>query len=78
MHDLKVVSAIQDLRQDEETYTWFLNKILPCVVGRASYMERTNQVPTGWASNSSEAFTLLCVENYYDHITDLAKNKPEI
>ena len=48
------------------------------MVGRASYLERTNRKPTEWASNSSEAFTLLCVENYYDHIVDLAKNKPEI
>ena len=48
------------------------------MVGRASYQERTNRVPTEWASNSSEAFTYLCVENYYDHITDLAKMKREI
>ena len=66
------------MREDEDTYTWFMNNIVPCVVGKDSYKERVSKLPTKWVTNSSEAFSLLCIENYYEHIMDLAKNKSTI
>ena len=48
------------------------------MVGRDSHRERVNELPTKWVTNSSEAFSLLCIENYYEHIMDLAKNKSSI
>jgi hypothetical protein len=41
-------------------------------------MERVSEPPTKWVTKSSEAFSLLCITNYYNHTMYLAKNKSSI
>jgi hypothetical protein len=67
------------LRQDPESYAWMLDNIAPLIVGNGKYKEESKQkLPTSWMTPSSEAFAVLCLENYYDNIQDVASNKSTI
>jgi hypothetical protein len=63
------------LRRSPETYAWLLDNIAPLVVGSGKYKEESKRMcPTKWMTPSSEAFAILCLENYYDNIQDVASN----
>jgi hypothetical protein len=67
------------LRQDPDSYAWMLDNIAPLIVGNGKYREECKRVlPTSWMTPSSEAFAVLCLENYYDNIQDIASNKSTI
>jgi hypothetical protein len=67
------------LRADTETYEWMLDNIAPLIVGMKYYKEQSRLVlPTVWFTKSSEAFALLCIENYYHNVVDSASNKTQI
>ena len=67
------------LRKDPECYGWMLDNIAPLVVGSWKYKEESKRVPpTKWMTPSSEAFVVLCMENYYNNIQDIASNSSEI
>jgi hypothetical protein len=67
------------LRRDPVSYAWMLDNIAPLIVGNGKYKEESKQVlPTSWMTPSSEAFAVLCLENYYDNIQDIASNKSTI
>jgi hypothetical protein len=78
-NNLKSLEEIQMLREDPVSYAWMLDNIAPLIVGNVKYKEECKQVvPTSWMTPSSEAFALLCLENYYDNIQDIASNKTTI
>jgi hypothetical protein len=78
-NNLKSLENVQKLRGDAESYTWMLDNIAPLIVGNGKYKEECKQmVPTSWMTTSSEAFALLCLENYYGNIQDIASNKSTI
>lgn len=63
------------LRSSPESYAWLLDNIVPLVVGSGKYKEESKRMlPTKWMTPSSEAFAILCLENYYDNIQDVASN----
>jgi hypothetical protein len=67
------------LREDQESYAWMLDNIAPLVVGSEKYKAENKRVPpTSWMTTSSEAFAVLCLENYYDNIQDIASNEATI
>jgi hypothetical protein len=56
-----------------------LDNIAPLVVGNGKYKEKCKLVlPTSWMMPSSEAFAVLCLENYYDNIQDIVSNNSTI
>jgi hypothetical protein len=64
------------LRRDPASYGWLLDNIAPLIVGSGKYKEECKRVPpTSWMTPSSEAFAVLCLENYYENIQDVASNK---
>jgi hypothetical protein len=78
-NDLKSIAKIKKLRTDPETYTWMLNHVVPLIVGVKYYKtECRKTLPTSWLTTSSEAFAVLCLENYYHHVVDTAGNKTVI
>jgi hypothetical protein len=78
-NDLRSMAKIKKLRIDPETYTWMLNHIVPLIVGVKYYKaECKKTLPTNWLTTSSEAFAVLCLENYYQHVVDTAGNKTTI
>jgi hypothetical protein len=78
-NNLKSLESVKMLRRDPETYTWMLDNIAPLIVGNGKYREECKQmIPTSWMTTSSEAFALLCLENYYENIQDIASNKSTI
>jgi hypothetical protein len=67
---------LKQLRNNKETYEWMMDNIAPLIVGMKYYKEQSRLVlPTVWFTKSSEAFALLCIENYYHHVVDSASNK---
>jgi hypothetical protein len=78
-NDLKSIANIKKLRGDPETYTWMLNHIVPLVVGVKYYKSECKKtLPTSWLTTSSEAFAILCLENYYHNVEDTVGNKVTI
>jgi hypothetical protein len=78
-NNLKSLEEVQMLREDPVSYAWMLDNIAPLIVGYVKYKEECKQVvPTSWMTPSSEAFALLCLENYYGNIQDVASNKTTI
>ena len=56
-----------------------LNNIVPLIVGAKYYKEQSKLVlPAVWLTRSSEAFAILCVENYYNSAVDAATNKTHV
>jgi hypothetical protein len=67
------------LRKDPESYAWLLDNIAPLIVGSEKYKADYKRVPpTSWMTPSSEAFAVLCLENYYDNIQDIASNRSTV
>jgi hypothetical protein len=53
-----------------------LDHIAPLIVGVKYFKsECKNKMPTQWLSTRSEAFAVLCLENYYQHVEDGANNR---
>lgn len=78
-NNLKLLESVKRLQKDPESYAWMLDNIAPLIVGSGKYREECKRVPpTSWMTPSSEAFAVLCLENYYDNIQDIASNKCDI
>lgn len=78
-NDLRPLPKIKLLRGDPVTYAWMLDNIAPLIVGVNHFKsECKNKMPTQWLSTSSEAFAVLCLENYYQHVEDAANNKSNV
>ena len=73
---MKDIVSIMGMRNNEDTFEWFMNNIIPCVVGKENFSLRVLKLPSTWVMVSSEAFALLCMENYHDHILDIANHVP--
>ncbi len=70
---------IRKLRKDPDAYAWMLDNIAPLVVGSGEFKEESKKcLPTKWMTPSSEAFAVLCLENYYDNIQDIASCKASV
>jgi hypothetical protein len=66
------------LRKDRETFHWFLDNIASAVVGAATAESVKYMVePHKWLSRSLEAFSLLCLENYFDMVKSEVRNDRE-
>lgn len=67
------IPAVPDLnrillgRKSVETFAWLVDNIVPEIIGRDLFKKKVEQqMPSAFTSISSEAFALLCVENYYE------------
>ena len=57
------------LREDRDAFHWFLDQICSVVVGASHAAKvKSMQLPREWLSGTLEAFSLLCLENYYEMI----------
>ena len=76
--NLYSVSRILNMREDKEAFAWFMDVIVPCLLGsKFSYHYKHTQVPSKWLSRSMEAFGLICYENYYGMFqSDECQTKP--
>jgi hypothetical protein len=75
-NELQPMVKIRMLRGDPTTYKWLLDNIVPLIVGVKYFKSECRKVlPTKWLTTSSEAFAVLCVENYYQHVQDTASNR---
>ena len=64
---------------DQDGYYWLLDHIAPLIVGNNKYEEESKKrPPTQWMTTASEAFAMLCLENYYNNIQDVASNNSNI
>lgn len=63
------------LREDRDAFHWFLDHICSVVVG-AYHAEKVKSMhlPREWLSGTLEAFSLLCLENYYELIKAQVEN----
>jgi hypothetical protein len=70
------MDRIKRLRKDQETHAWLLDNIAPLIVGVKYYKSQCKvELPTVWLTPSSEAFALLCLENYYGNVVDTTLNR---
>ena len=54
-------------RKNRDTFHWFLDHIASAVVGtRTVDQVKSIKSPSDWLSRSLEAFSLLCVENFFE------------
>jgi hypothetical protein len=73
--DMKSLANIKKLRANKDTYYWLMNNFAPLVVGAETFKKQVKKVPpTVWCTASSKAFTVLCLENYYNNAQDIATN----
>jgi hypothetical protein len=73
--DMKSLVNIKKLRAHKDTYYWLLNNFAPLVAGAETFKKQVKKVlPTVWCTASSEAFMVLCLENYYSNVQDIATN----
>ena len=64
---------IQEMRENEETYKIFCNKLLPCIVGKNEWNKLCWQIHVSKiATISDEAFTILLLENSWDVWKEMA------
>ena len=63
-------------RKNKETFYWFLDEIAAVVVGSVQ-VERVNctKLPVEWLSPSLEAFSLLCLENFFARVKSQVKKE---
>lgn len=73
------LSQVLEGRKNKQVFYWFLEEIATVVVGSV-YVERVNctMSPVEWLSPSLEAFSLLCVENFYDRVKSQVNNEDPI
>ena len=66
-------------RKNRDTFYWFLDEIATVVAGSV-FVERVNstKLPGEWLSPSLEAFSLLCVENFFERIKSQVKNEDPV
>jgi hypothetical protein len=70
------MAKIKRLRADPATHMWMLDNIVPLIVGVKYFKsECKTKPPTKWLPTSSEAFAVLCLENYYNNIDDSSSNR---
>lgn len=64
-------------RKDPEMFTWFLDEIAAVVVGmNAVEHVKSLKLPCDWLTPSLEAFSLLCLENYFERVqSEVRKDK---
>jgi hypothetical protein len=63
-------------RRNRETFHWFLDNIASAVVSiRVVEQVKSIKSPSDWLSRSLEAFSLLCVENFYEMTRNQVMNK---
>jgi hypothetical protein len=56
-----------------------LDNIVPLIVGVKYFKsECKTKPPTKWLTTSSEAFAVLCLENYYNNIDDMASKRMNV
>lgn len=61
-------------REDQESFYWFLDEVASVVVGlNVAEQVKFVKLPCDWLSSSLEAFSLLCVENYFERIQSEVK-----
>jgi hypothetical protein len=62
-------------RKNKKTFFWFLDEIATVVVGSV-VVERVNctQLPREWMTPSLEAFSLLCLENFFERVRSQITN----
>ena len=71
MHECGVDSInlqrVLEGRRNRDTFHWFLDHIASAVVNvRVAEQVKSIKRPSDWLSRSLEAFSLLCLENYFD------------
>lgn len=66
-------------RKNKQTFYWFLEEIATVVVGSV-FVERVNciKLPGEWLTPSLEAFSLLCVENFFERVKSQVKNQEPV
>lgn len=63
-------------RRNRDTFHWFLDNIASAVVStRVVEQVKSIKSPSDWLSRSLEAFSLLCVENFYEMTRNQIINK---
>lgn len=62
-------------RKERAEFQWLLDEIASVVVGNTVVEQvKCVELPSVWLSPSLEAFCLLCVENYWEHIRSKVRN----
>jgi hypothetical protein len=62
-------------RRERAEFHWFLDEIASVAVGGSiADQVKCVKLPSEWLSPSLEAFCLLCVENYLEHIQSKVRN----
>ena len=66
-------------RKNRDAFYWFLDEIATVVVGSVA-VERVNctKLPVEWLTPSLEAFSLLCVDNFFERIRSQVKNEDPV
>ena len=60
---------VLDGRRNRESFHWFLDEVASVVVGTLVYDQvKCVKLPSEWITPSLEAFSILCLENYYEMI----------
>jgi hypothetical protein len=60
-------------------YDWIMNNSAPLVADAKTYKTQVKKVLANvWCTASSKAFTVLCLENYYNNLQDIATNSTNI
>lgn len=69
------IERVRKLRKDEQAFAWFLDTICVAVVGqKKAELDRTIHAPTKWLTTGLEAFSLLCLENYFEMVLSQVEN----
>jgi hypothetical protein len=65
-------------RRNRDTFHWFLDHIAAPIVGTAvADKVKSVQKPSEWLSRSLEAFSYLCLENYFQMTKNQLENKSD-
>ena len=63
-------------RKNRESFHWFLDNIAGSIVGLSVAEEvKSVKLPSEWLSRSLEAFSYLCLENYFEMTRNQVENK---
>ena len=73
------LSSILAGRREQKSFHWFLDEIASVVVGTSVFDQvKCVKLPSEWLSPSLEAFSLLCIENYFERMKGKANQDEKI
>ena len=75
---LMEMSRLKEGRNDADAHYWLLDELAGTITGVEKHKKRSSQEVEKWLTPSSEAFAILCYENYCNSVESKHKKSENV